>query len=209
MSIFSFQQTSPSSKQLTGKTTSTKTKVRRQTNFNSKSHNLPEASLQQSAPSSSTPATQFGLMGYTSIQTHAMAGFQSTPSQVPADTTQGSNTTMKSLGNNIPCHNQTPYHLFLPQPANNFLPMVYWPAPNVFPPTPYPTTYSYRSYPNNANYISVYPRPYHNHPSSSCFIPKIIEGNGKDVSAYSEPDSDSDSSSSSLEGPKEALASCR
>ncbi|XVF40747.1 hypothetical protein PTKIN_Ptkin01aG0140100 [Pterospermum kingtungense] len=182
---------SPTSQQLTGKTISTKTKGRRQTNSNSKSHNVPEASLQQSAPSSST---QIGLMGYTSIQTHAMAAFQSTPklSQVPADTTQGSNTMMKSLVGNNSCH-----HLYPPQPANNFLPMVYWPTPNVFPPSPYPT---------NANYISIYPQLYHNHPPSSCFIPQIIEGNGKDtVSAYSEPDSDSDSSSSSMEEPKEAL----
>ena len=151
-------------------------------------------------------ATQFGLMGYTSIQTHAMAAFQSTPAQAPADTTQVSNTMMKSLGNIVSYHNQTPYHLFPTQPANNFMPMVYWPPPNVFPPSPYLTTYDYRPYPTNPNYISIHPQPCHNHPSSSCFIPKLIEGNGKDVSASSEPDSDSDSSSRSMEEPKEALS---
>ncbi|XVF27869.1 hypothetical protein REPUB_Repub14bG0146400 [Reevesia pubescens] len=208
-SIASNTQASASSHQLTGKTTSAKTKGRRQTNSNSKSHNLPKASFQQSAPSGSTHATQFGLMGYTSIQTHAMGAFQSRPSQGPVDATQVSNRLVKSLGNNVPYHNQTPYHLFPPQPANTFMPMVYWPPPNVFPPSPYPTTYGYRSYPTNANYISIHPHPYYNHPSSSSVVPKTIEGNGKDVSASSEPDSDSDSSSSSTEEPKEALASCR
>ncbi|XVF26036.1 hypothetical protein REPUB_Repub13aG0265400 [Reevesia pubescens] len=208
-SIASNTQPSPSSQQLTGKTTSTKTKGRRQTNSNSRSYNLPKALVQQSAPSSSTHATQFGLMGYTAIQTHAVAAFQSTPFQAPADATQVSNTMIKSLGNNVSYHTQTPYHLFPPQPANNFMPMVYWPPPNVFPPSPYPTTFGYRSYPTNANYISIHPQPYYYHPSSSCGIPKTIEGNGKDVSASSEPESDSDSSSSGMEEPKEALANCR
>ncbi|XWS19416.1 hypothetical protein CRYUN_Cryun31cG0013900 [Craigia yunnanensis] len=204
-----FDTASPSSQQLTGKTTSTKTKGRRQTNSKSKSHNLPKASFQQSAPSSSAHATQYGLMGYTSIQTHALAAFQSSPTQAQADTTQVSNTMMKSHGNNVSYHNQTPYHLFPPQPAYTFMPMVYWPPPNVFPPSPYPTTYGYRSYPTNANYISSHPQPYYNHPSSSSFFPKIIEGNGKDISASLEPDSDSDSSSSSMEEPRKTLASCR
>ncbi|EOY28691.1 Homer protein isoform 1 [Theobroma cacao] len=204
-----FDTARPSSQQLTGKTTSTKSKGRRQTNSSSKSHNFPKASVQESAPSSSTPGTQFGLMGYTSIQTQAMAAFQSTQSQTPAETTQVSNPMMKSLGNNVSYHNQTAYHLFPPQPANTFMPMVYWPPPVVFPPSPYPTSYGYRSYPTNANNISIHPQPYYNHPSSSSFIPKIIERNRTDVSASLEPDSDSDSSLSSSEEPKEALASCR
>ncbi|KAK8273562.1 hypothetical protein V6Z12_D10G014000 [Gossypium hirsutum] len=192
---------SPSSQPL--KTTSTKTKGKRHTNSNNKSLTLPKALYHQSAPSSSTHPAQFGLMGYTSIQTHAMATFQTTTSQARPNTT-------KSLGNNISYHNQTPYHLFPPQPANSFMPMVFWPPPNVFPPGPYPPTYSYRSFPTNANYVSVHPQPYYNHPSSSCFTPKITEGNnGKNVSASSEPDSNSNSSSSSTEEPKEALASCR
>ncbi|KAK8664877.1 hypothetical protein V6N13_084650 [Hibiscus sabdariffa] len=195
---------SPSSEPLTSKTTSTKPKGRRQTNSNSKSHNLPKASYQQSVPSSSTHPTQFGLMGYTSIQTHAMAAFQNTPSQAPADTSRASNTTTKSPGNNISYHNQAPYHLFPPQPANSFMPpMVFWPPPNVFPSGAYPTAYGYRSFPTNANYVSIHPRPYYNHHSSSCFTPKIIEGIQKNASASSERHSDSDSSSSSTEKPKD------
>ncbi|GMI93306.1 hypothetical protein HRI_002999900 [Hibiscus trionum] len=198
-------QTSPSSKPLILKTTSTKPKGRRQTNYNSKSHNLQKAAAyQQSVPSSSTHPTQFGLMGYTSIQTHAMAAFQTTPSQAPANTSRVSNTTTKSLGNNISYHNQTPCHLFTPQPANSFMPpMVFWPPPNVFPSGPYPTAYGYQSFPTNANYFSIHPRPYYNHPSSNCFTPKTIEGSRKNVSASSERYSDSDSSSSSTEEPED------
>ncbi|KAL4289924.1 hypothetical protein GQ457_14G010950 [Hibiscus cannabinus] len=202
-------QASPSSQPLTSKTTSTKTRGRRQTNSNSKSHNLPKASHQQSAPSSSTHSAQFGLMGYTSIQTHATAAFQSTKSQAAANTPRVSNTATRSLGNNISYHNHTPYHLFPPQAANSFMPMVFWPPPNVFPPSPYPAAYGYRPFPANANYLSIHPRPYYNHPSSSCFTPNTIEGSTKNVSASSEHDSDSDSSSSGTEEPKDTLASCR
>ncbi|XVE51116.1 hypothetical protein DITRI_Ditri02bG0013100 [Diplodiscus trichospermus] len=203
-----FDSASPSSQQLTGKTNSAKAKVKKQTNSSCKSNNLPKPSFQQSAPSSSTHATQFGLMGYTSVRTHAKAAFQLSPFQAQADATQISQTMMKSHGNNISYRNQTPYHLFPPQPANTFMPMVYWPPPNVFPPSPYPTTYGYRSYPTNTNYISIHPQPYYQ-PSSGSFFPNVIEGNGKDVLASLEPDSNSDSSSGSIEEPKETLASCR
>ncbi|GMI77511.1 hypothetical protein HRI_001420400 [Hibiscus trionum] len=184
-----YNTASPSSQPLTSKTTSTKTRGRRQTNSNSKSHNLPKASHQQSAPSSSTHAAQFGLMGYTSIQTHGTAAFTTIQSQAAANTSRVLNTTTKSIGNDISYHNQTPYHLFPPQPANSFMPMVFWPPLNAFPPSPYPTTYGYRSFPTNANYLAIHPRPYYNHPSSSCFTPR------KNVSTSSEHDRDSDSSS--------------
>ncbi|XP_039044074.1 uncharacterized protein LOC120183457 [Hibiscus syriacus] len=185
---------SPSSEPLTSNSTSTKPKGRRQTNSKCKSHNLQKASYRQSVPSSSTHPTQFGLMGYTSVQTHAMAAFQTTPFQAPADTLRVTSTTMKSLGNNISYHNQTPYHLFLPQSAYSFMPMVFWPPPNVFPSGPYPTAYGYRSFPTNPNYVSIHPRPYYNHPSSSCFTPKLTEGSRKNGSAASGRHSDSDSS---------------
>ncbi|KAE8733177.1 hypothetical protein F3Y22_tig00001478pilonHSYRG00298 [Hibiscus syriacus] len=45
----------------------------------------------------------------------------------PTDTSRVANTTTKSLGNNILYHNQTPYHLFPPQPENSFMPTVFWP----------------------------------------------------------------------------------
>ncbi|OMO64850.1 hypothetical protein COLO4_31770 [Corchorus olitorius] len=184
---------------LTGKTPSTKPKGKKRANSSSKSQNSPNASVEQSTPSGSRNATQFGLMGYTSIQTHAMAAVQSKPLQPPADTAKLSNPMVKSVGNNVSYHGQPQYHLFPPQPANAFMPMVYWPPPpNVFPPGPYPTTYGYRSFPTNSNYMSIHPQPYYNHYSSSSFITKVIEGNGKDVSA----DSDSDSSSSNMEEPK-------
>lgn len=101
-------------------------------------------------------------MGYTSVQAHAMAAFQSSPSQqAQADATQLSNTMMKSHhGNSVSYHNQAPFHLFQPQPASTLMPMVYWPAPpSAFPPSPYPTAYGYGSYPTNVNYISIHPQP--------------------------------------------------
>ncbi|OMO76805.1 hypothetical protein CCACVL1_15411 [Corchorus capsularis] len=196
-----FNPANPSFQKLRGKTPSTKSKGKKRTNFSTKSQNSPNASVEQSTPSGSRNATQFGLMGYTSIQTHAMAAVQSKkPLQTPADTAKLSNAMVKSVGNNnVSYHGQLQYHLFPPQPANAFMPMVYWPPPpNVFPPGPYPTTYGYRSFPTNSNYMSIHPQPYYNHYSSSSFITKVIEGNGKDVSA----DSDSDSSSSNMEEPK-------
>ncbi|OMO64263.1 hypothetical protein CCACVL1_21935 [Corchorus capsularis] len=48
---------------LTGKTTSTKPKGKKRTNSSSKSQDSPNASVEQSAPSGSRNATQFGLMG--------------------------------------------------------------------------------------------------------------------------------------------------
>ncbi|GLT83269.1 hypothetical protein SLE2022_015670 [Rubroshorea leprosula] len=188
------------SQQLTGKITSTKSRGRKQR----KSQNSQRSSVQDYAPSSSTQATPFGLMGYTAIQTRAMAAFQSTPSQIPADTLQTSNLTVKNPSTNVPYQVQTPYHMFPPQPANTFMPMIYWPAPTAFPPSPYPTTYGYQSYPPTANCISIHPQPHYNHPlgaSSIHLTPKIVGGGKGDV-VLEEADSDSDSSSSSSAEPK-------
>ncbi|XP_012092373.2 uncharacterized protein LOC105650098 [Jatropha curcas] len=194
----------PDSQKLTGKTVSAKLKGKKQTNSTSKTHNFPRSSIHQSTPSSSATATQLGLMGYTSVQTQAaIASFQSIPSQIPAD-----KQAINSSGANVPYSNQTPYHFFPPQPANTFMPMVYWSTPNAFPPSPYASTYGYQAFPSTANYISVHPQPFYTHPSCGSLIPKIAEKNRKNDVTMVEAESDSDSSSSNTD-PKEASASCK
>ncbi|KAF2304681.1 hypothetical protein GH714_037463 [Hevea brasiliensis] len=201
-------QASPGSHKSTGKSISTKLKGKKQAKSISKPLNLPRSSVHQSVPSSSAPPTQFGLMGYTKIQTQAIASFQSIPSQTPPDILNVSNQVMNSSGTNISYNNQTPYHMFPPQPANAFLPMVYWSAPNAFPPTPYASTYGYQAFPSTTNYMSLHPQPYYSNPSCSPSIPKMAERNWKNDAALVEADSDSDSNSSSTE-PKQALAGCK
>ncbi|XP_050213201.1 uncharacterized protein LOC126664722 isoform X2 [Mercurialis annua] len=161
----------PGSEKLAGKTVSTKSKARKQAKSISKATNLPESAVHQSIPS---PPTRFGLMGYTSIQTQPMVPFQSIPSQ-------------------------TPYHMFAPQPANSFMPMVYWSAPNAFP---YASTYGYQAFPSAANYLSIQPHPYYSHPSCSSLIPKMAERNLKNDAVLADSDCVSDSSSSSSTDPK-------
>ncbi|KAL9452171.1 hypothetical protein AB3S75_008043 [Citrus x aurantiifolia] len=195
------------SQQLIAKTTSTKSKVMKQSKTTSKPQNMPRSSIQQPAPSTTMPPIQFGLMGYASIQANALAGFQSMPSQTHADTPviTGSDT-------RVSYPNQTPDHMFPPQATNTFMPMLYWPPPNAFPPGSYPAPYGYQSFPfpANANYISIYPQTYNNNlPSCSPFTPKVVEATAKNNNAaLEESDSDSDSSSSSTY-PKEAIASCK
>lgn len=190
------QQASLGSRELIAKTTSTRSKIRKQSNTTSKPQNMPRSSIQQPAPSSTMPPTQFGLMGYASIQAHAMAAFQSMPSQTHADTP-----VITSSGTKISYPSQTPYHIFPPQATNTFMPMLYWPPPNALPPRSYPTTYGYQSFPfpATANSVSIHPQTYNNnHPSCSPFIPKVVEATAKNNNvALEEPDSDSDSSSSS------------
>ncbi|KAK2644484.1 hypothetical protein Ddye_019679 [Dipteronia dyeriana] len=204
-------QASPSFQQLTEKTASTKSRVRKQANLTTRPHKLPRSLIQQSTPSRSVLPSQFGQMGYASIQTHAMAAaFQSMPSQTHAETHLVSNQVITNSGsNNFSYHNQSPYHIFPPQPANTYMPMIYWPPPNAFPPGPFPTAYGYRSFPSTANYISIHPQPYSYHPSCSPFVPKSVEGSGKNNVASEEAESDSDCTSSSSDQPNEALASCK
>ncbi|KAF5474799.1 hypothetical protein F2P56_006662, partial [Juglans regia] len=90
---------SPGSQQLTGKTISTKSR-RKQTISNSKPNNLKRSSVQKSKPSSSAAPTQFGLMGYTSIHTQAMAALQAFPSQTSVDAPQISNPMIPSTATN-------------------------------------------------------------------------------------------------------------
>lgn len=201
------QQVSPDSQQSTGKVIPAKSKGKKQTNSTSKPHSLQKPSILQPAPSTSAPVTQFGLMGYTSIHTQAIASFQSMTSHAPADALQISNPVVSSSGPDVSFHNQTPYPMFPPQPANAFMPMMYWPPPNTFPPCPYPTSYGYQSFPSTGNYMSVHPQPYYSQPSCNPFIPKMVEDTRKNDVASEEADSDSDSSSSTE--PKQTLASCK
>ncbi|KAH7545748.1 hypothetical protein FEM48_Zijuj01G0126700 [Ziziphus jujuba var. spinosa] len=201
-------QASPSTQQFTGKNCSTKSKGKKQSSSITKPHNTQRlCSFQQSMPlSSEPPHHQFGLMGYSAIHTHAMAAFQSAQaqSQTPLDVSSISNTVTSSSGtNNATCRNQTPYQMLPPQPANAFMPLMYWPPPNTYPPGPYTSSYGgYRSFPSSGNYISIHPQPYYSHPSCSPFIPKMASGVKNDIALMEEASTDSDSSSSSIE-PKE------
>lgn len=197
-----FQQASCGSKQSTGKTVLTKARGRKKTSSNAKPNNLQRSSAQHSTPSSSAPPTQFGLMGCNSIHTQSMAAVQPMPSQTSADTLEISNPVIPSTATNVSFRNQTPYHVFPQQQANAFLPIMYWPPPNPFPPGPYPSTYGFPSFPSTANYISIHQQPYYSHPSSSPFSPNKVAGTLKNNAALVEADSDSDSSSSSID-PKE------
>ncbi|KAJ6925506.1 hypothetical protein NC651_010022 [Populus alba x Populus x berolinensis] len=188
---------SPGSKKSTGKTTSTKSKGKKQSNSSSKPHNLPRSSIPESVPSTSAPPATFGNMGYSSMQTHATAAFQSIPYQTPPDAPAVTSQVINSP--NFSYHNQTPYHMFPPQPANSFMPMIYWSAPSAFPSSPYGNTYGYRPFPSTANYISIHHQPYYSHPSLCSLIPKVPEKNEKNEVILKESDIDSDSSSSSTE----------
>lgn len=197
--VTSDTQASPGSQQLTGKTISTKSRGRKQTSSNSKSNNLQRSSVQQYTPSSSANPAHFGLMGYTSFHSHAMAAFQSMPSQTSTDATLISNPVVPGTATNVSYHNQAPFHVFPQQPANAFLPMMYWPPPNTFPPRPYPSTYGFQSFPSTSNYMSIHQQPYYSHSSSNPYIPKTVEGIQKNGMTLEEADSDSDSSSSSTD----------
>ncbi|KAJ6401923.1 hypothetical protein OIU84_014076 [Salix udensis] len=192
------------SKKLTVKTTSTKSKGKKQSNSSSKPPDLPGSSIPESAPSSSAPPTPFGHMGYSLMQAHAMAAFQSIPYQAPPENPSVPGQVINSP--NVSYHNQTPYHMFPPHAANSFMPMIYWSAPNAFPSSPYASAYGYRPFPSTANYISIHHQPYHSHPSLCSLIPKVPEKNEKNEVTLKESDTGSDSSSSSTET-KDALLS--
>lgn len=198
---------SPDSKQLTGKVIPSKSKAKKLTNSTGKLHSLQKPLILQNDPSTSTPVTQFGLMGYTSIHTRAITSLQSMASHTPGDTLLISNPMVNSSGPDVPFHNQTPYPVFPSQPANAFMPMLYWPPPNTFPPCPYPASYGYQSFPSTGNFMSTHPQPYYSQPSCTPFIPKVVEDTRKNDAASEEAHSDSDSSSRNE--PKETLASCK
>ncbi|XP_014506777.1 uncharacterized protein LOC106766570 isoform X2 [Vigna radiata var. radiata] len=140
---------------------------------------------QQEAPTSSA-ATEFGLTGYSSAYTYAMAAFHSMPSQVSSQDI--SHILNPVLANSIT--NVSGNHGMLPpQPASSFVPVMYWPPPNVFLPGPYTSTYGYHSFPAAANYLSIHTQPYFNHPKS-------LEDSGKNDLVSHETNSDTDSSTS-------------
>ncbi|KAF4372535.1 hypothetical protein F8388_027208 [Cannabis sativa] len=205
---------SPGSQQLTGKTCSTKPKVKKQTNSNSNSkphnHNTQRSStLPKQTHVNSGPPAQFGLMGYTSIHTQAMTAYHHhhQQQQQPQTPLEISNSVIPNSATNVIFPNQTPYHhhhhhtLSSPQPTNPFVPaLMYWPPPNTYPPaTPYTPTYGYhQSFPSAGNYISIHPQPYY-----TPLIPKIVEGDPKIDTGLKDDANDSDSSSSSTEPKKE------
>ncbi|WVZ09948.1 hypothetical protein V8G54_014478 [Vigna mungo] len=140
---------------------------------------------QQEAPTSSA-ATEFGLTGYSSAYTYAMAAFHSMPSQVSSQDI--SHILNPVLANSIT--NVSGNHGMLPpQPASSFVPVMYWPPPNVFLPGPYTSAYGYHSFPAAANYLSIQTQPYFN-PSKS------LEDSGKNDLVSHETNSDPDSSTS-------------
>ncbi|KAJ7967689.1 Homer protein isoform 2 [Quillaja saponaria] len=200
-------QISPEPHHVIRKSISNKTRGRKHTNSISKSPNLARPLVEQSTPSSSTPPTQFGLTGYPSIDTHAMATFQPVQSQVLTDAPQMSNPVLANSGTQV-SHNHNLYHMFQPRPANAFMPMMYWPPPTAFPPAPYPSTYGYQSFPSTGNYISFHPWPYYGHPSCSSSIPNLLEGSGKNKVTGEETVSESDNSSSSSKQ-KQKPATCK
>ncbi|XP_042479317.1 uncharacterized protein LOC122060186 [Macadamia integrifolia] len=200
----SFDAASPISQQFVGKSVSTKPTSKKQTASISKARRFLRSSALPPDPSSPIPPTTFGLMGYTSIQTHAMAAFTSMPSHTPRDTPPISNPVISSSSPNVSYHAaQTPtqYSMFPPHPANGFMPITYWPHMNAFPSCPYPSAYGYRSYPPT-NYISLHPPPYYGHPTCSPFGSKVVEGTEKNDAAMEGSDSDSDSSSSDSKAEK-------
>lgn len=140
-------------------------------------------------------------MGYTSIQTHAM--IQTTPSCTLADTSPISYPMISSSGPKISHPNQYSYPILPPYPSSSFVPMMYWPPPNVFPPCPYPSSYGYRPFPASGSYMSIHPQPYYSHSPCSPMNSKLVEGTKKNNAASAETDSDSNSSSSSTAEPKE------
>ncbi|KAL5182406.1 hypothetical protein HKD37_17G046546 [Glycine soja] len=168
---------------LTKKTPPAKSKGRKHTNAVIKSHNSQKTPSQHATPTSSA-ATQFGLSGYSSAYTYAMAAFHSMPSQISSqDTPHMPNPAFSPSNAN---HRMLPPP---PQPASTFVPVMYWPPPNAFLPGPYPSTYGYHSFPSAANYMSFQTQPYYNNP-------KLLEGSGKKDLASDETESDTDSSSS-------------
>ncbi|KAK3012023.1 hypothetical protein RJ639_011354 [Escallonia herrerae] len=188
---------SPVFPQLDGKKTLSKSKGKKHTSSVGKLHNPQKASTVESAPSTFAPPTQFGLMGYTSIQTQAMTAFQSMPSQTPADSPPAlSNPSIKSSTPKYNHHNRYSYPVPPPHPANSFMPLMYWSSPNVFPPCTYSPSYGYPTFPPAGNYIPIHPLPYYCHTSCSSLVPKPVQGSGRSYAASAQTDGDSNSSSS-------------
>ncbi|KAG6575767.1 hypothetical protein SDJN03_26406, partial [Cucurbita argyrosperma subsp. sororia] len=121
--------------QLAGNTISTKSRGKKQTSTSEQ-----PGSSDKTAPHLASSSTRFGSVGYTSIQTRAMAAFQSLPS--PSQTPIDSNHPISSCAV-ASYQNQNPLNYF---PPNAFVPLMYWPPPNSFNPGLYPSAYTYHSF---------------------------------------------------------------
>ncbi|RZC80413.1 hypothetical protein C5167_042994 [Papaver somniferum] len=187
-----YEATSPNPQQLHGK--ATKSSAKKQAGLTSKSQNTPRALSIPSVPSSSVPS-QFGLMGYTTLQNHALASFQGIPSHTQTDTPPISNVQIAGSGPNISYHTgqtPSPFPIIPGHPSNSFMPMMYWPHLNAFQSCPFPSSYGYRSFPHSSNYMTL-PQPFYGHP----FMTHTLERTEKKDSALLvETKSNSDSSSS-------------
>ncbi|XP_043690239.1 uncharacterized protein LOC122640992 [Telopea speciosissima] len=201
----SFDTASPNSQQLVGKPVLMKSSSKKQTALTSKSRNSLRSSTLPPVPSSPVPTIPFGLMGYSSLQTHAMAAFTSIPSHTLKDTPTSSNPNVSYHASQTP----TQYSMFPPPlPTNPFVPITYWPHMNAVPSCPYPSTYGYRSFPPSTNYISLHTLPCYGHPSSIPFGSKVVEDTGKKDATMEGTLRDSNSSSSSSKV-KKALTNCK
>ncbi|KAL4012279.1 hypothetical protein IC575_029377 [Cucumis melo] len=170
-------------KELVGRTVSKKSKGKK-----------PSSTYQQ--PVSSDTTTKFGLVGYTSIQTRAVAAFQSlpSPSQAPVESNHPIPNPMvaSSCTAMAPYQSHNPFNYF---PPNAFVPFMYWPPPNSFNSGIYPSAYAYHSLPSSGNYISFQSQPYCSFPFGS-FMPKAMEENAKNEDISEETESNSDNTSS-------------
>ncbi|RZC50683.1 hypothetical protein C5167_019124 [Papaver somniferum] len=194
-----YEATSPNPQQLHGK--ATKSSAKKQAGLTSKSQNTPRALSIPSVPSSSVPS-QFGLMGYTTLQNHAMASFQGIPSHTQTDIPPISNAQIAGSSPNISYHTgqtPSPFPIIPGHPPNSFMPMMYWPHPNAFQSCPFPSSYGYRSFPQSSNYMTLPPQPFYGHPFMTRTVKRTEK---KDAALLVETKSNSDSSSS-IE-PKEA-----
>ncbi|KAJ4975678.1 hypothetical protein NE237_000784 [Protea cynaroides] len=195
----SFDTVSSNSQQFVGKPVSRKPSNKKQTTSISKAQSSLRSSALPPVPTSPVSPTPFGLLGYTSIQAHAMAAFTSMSSHTLRENLI-SNPLISSSSHNVSYDaGQTPtqHSMFPPHPVNTFMPIPYWPHMNAFPSFPFPSTYGYRSFPPSSNYISLHPPPYYGHPSHIPFGSKVVEGTGKKDATMEGDHSDSGSSSSS------------
>ncbi|KAK6917297.1 hypothetical protein RJ641_018048 [Dillenia turbinata] len=176
------------SEKFAGKPSSTKSRGKRQRSATSKANNV-----LQYATSTSLPTSQFGLTGYTSPWSHETAISNEVPeTSTPTPT--------------VPYHYQTPYHVFPLQTPNAFMPMMYWPPPQGYPPCPTPPSYSYWSFPFSRSHMPILSQPYFSLPPCDPFVPKVSGGFEKNEPASEDEDSDSGSSSTHSE-PDKAMES--
>ncbi|KAK4259002.1 hypothetical protein QN277_005382 [Acacia crassicarpa] len=150
---------------------------KKHTNSMNKSQTLHKTSTSQTIQASSGPS-QFGLTGYSSSHTLAMAAFHS------QDTSQVRN------NHNVSYQIQPPLQV---QPTTAYVPLMYWPPP----PSAFPYAY-HQSFPSAASYLSFQSQPHFNHQTNSSSVTMttklLLGGSGKNEVASDQIDSDSGSS---------------